>query len=60
MSGSPPRELIRSLRALEVLEHIGSPETRQIVEKLTRGEPDALLTAEARSCLERMMRRTSR
>jgi WD40 repeat protein len=52
-----PPETVRQLRALEVLEEIGSPLARQLIEKLASGAPGEPLTVEARSALERLKRR---
>ncbi len=46
-------EQTRLLRALEALEWIGTPETRQQLETLTRGAPEAWLTQEAKKILQR-------
>jgi RNA polymerase sigma factor (sigma-70 family) len=40
-------ERLRMLRALEILEYLGSEEGRQIVESLSRGAPDSWLTRQA-------------
>jgi hypothetical protein len=47
-------ERLRSLRAVEALEHIGTPDARRLLDALTRGNPDALLTLEARQALSRL------
>jgi hypothetical protein len=46
-----PPTSFRELRALEVLERIGTPEARKLVEAVSAGHADALLTAEARRVL---------
>jgi WD40 repeat protein len=46
-------ELLRSLRALEVLESIHTPEARQGVDALAKGDPRCRLTRESRSVLGR-------
>ena len=51
--GVTPRTL-QALRAAEVLEWIGTRSARQVVEELSRGRADALLTREARATLARM------
>jgi WD40 repeat protein len=48
-----PRQ-IRELRAVEVVEKIGSAEARIILETLSKGAPEARLTRDARDALERM------
>jgi hypothetical protein len=50
-------EKLRHLRALEVLEHIGTPEARQVLETMAKGEPEARMTREAKAALDRMRRR---
>ena len=55
-SGQSP-ERLQSLRAIEVLEHIGSPEARATLAGLAKGPPTALLTQEARAAEERLRRR---
>jgi hypothetical protein len=52
----PPGELLRALRAVEVLECLGTPESRQVLEVLARGAPEARLTREAKASLERLAR----
>src|SRR5207237_2340742 len=45
---------IRELRAVEVLEHIGTPEARQVLHVLAQGAAGARLTEEAKASLERL------
>jgi hypothetical protein len=47
-------ETLRQLRAVEVLEHIGSPEARQVLRTLAKGAPEARLTRETKAALERL------
>jgi WD40 repeat protein len=47
-------ERLRRVRALEVLEHIASPESRQVLQTLSQGAPDAWLTRDAEAALQRM------
>lgn len=50
-------DLLRSLRALEVLEQIGTPQARQIIEALAKGQADDELTQQAQAALERLSKR---
>jgi hypothetical protein len=54
-SRSPDR--LREVRAIEVLEHIGTPEAKQILQTLAEGAPEARLTQEAKASLERLAKR---
>jgi HEAT repeat protein len=56
----PPAEHLRLLRALTVLEQTGTPEAVAVLEKLSRGAPEARLTREARAALERLAKRPAR
>jgi RNA polymerase sigma factor (sigma-70 family) len=51
--GLTPEDL-RHLRAVDVLEHIGTPAARGVLRALAGGRADASLTEEARSSLRRM------
>jgi RNA polymerase sigma factor (sigma-70 family) len=51
--------LLRSLRAAELLERIASTEATELLRKLAEGPPEARLTREAKSSLERLARRTA-
>jgi len=53
--GVPEPITLRDLRAIMVLERIGSPEARKILELLARGAPAALQTREAKQALERVI-----
>jgi hypothetical protein len=53
----PPPEVLRRLRAVQVLEQVGSPEARSVLEGLGRGAPAAVQTREAAAALERLARR---
>jgi WD40 repeat protein len=48
---------LRAVRAMEVLEHLGTPEARRFLQRLAGGIPEARLTQEAKMALERLDRR---
>lgn len=56
---TPSPERIRVLRAVEVLEHIGMPEARQILKVLADGAAEAQLTQEAKASLDRLTKRAN-
>jgi RNA polymerase sigma factor (sigma-70 family) len=45
---------LRQLRAVEVLEHIGTAQARQVLQDLAQGAPGARLTDEAKAALRRL------
>jgi WD40 repeat protein len=47
-------ERLRQERALEVLEDLGTPEAKKVLEELSKGRADAWLTTEAQTVLKRM------
>ena len=49
-------ELLQSLRAVEVLERIDTADARRLLRSLAEGIPDARLTREAKSALDRLTR----
>jgi hypothetical protein len=53
----PSAEGLRTVRVLQVLECIGTPRARQILEGLALGASGASLTAEAKATLQRLTRR---
>jgi WD40 repeat protein len=52
----PQAGQLRELRAVELLESIGSSEARQLLRALAEGAPEARLTREARSTIRRLTR----
>jgi hypothetical protein len=53
----PPPELLRSLRALQVLEAIGDEPARHVLGRLAEGATDSRLTREAQAALDRLAHR---
>jgi hypothetical protein len=51
---SIPPEDLRHIRAVEVLEGLGTPEARNLLEELAKGAADATLTREAKASLRRL------
>jgi hypothetical protein len=49
-------ERLRGMRAVQVLEHRGTPQARRVLRALARGEPLAELTRDARAALRRLER----
>lgn len=47
-------ELLRSVRAVAVLEDIASPEARKLLDGLAQGAPESRLTREAQAALQRL------
>jgi hypothetical protein len=53
-------ERLRSLRAVEVLEHVGSAAAERVLRTLAEGHPEDRLTREADATLRRLVRRSRR
>ena len=53
LEGDPDATQRRALRAIEVLEHIGTVEAKTLLRKLASGHPGATLTREAKKALAR-------
>jgi WD40 repeat protein len=51
--------MLRSRRGIQVLEHIGTPEARQVLQALTAGPPAGIQAREARAALDRLTRRAA-
>jgi RNA polymerase sigma factor (sigma-70 family) len=47
---------MHTVRAVAVLEYIGTPEAQDLLQKLAQGAPEAWLTREAKAALERLAR----
>jgi hypothetical protein len=54
---TPRPARLRELRALRVLEQIGAPEARTVLERMAEGATEARLTREAKAALGRLGRR---
>ncbi len=54
LTAVPPANMLRDLRAVEVLERIGTQEARVLLEKLAQGAAEARLTREAKASLDRL------
>ena len=52
-----PPAVLRMLRAIAALEHVGTLEAREVLEPIAHGDPAVLLTREARSSLARLKNR---
>jgi WD40 repeat protein len=58
MESSPlPPETLQALRAVEVLEFVGTPAARHVLETLAQGAPNARLTQHAAAALTRLGRK---
>ena len=53
-SSVPPPEVLRGIRAVEVVEEIATPEARQLLDALAQGVPEGRLTREAKLALQRL------
>jgi WD40 repeat protein len=60
MGKLPPPETLRVLRAIEVLESIGTPAAREALEALAGGEPNARITQDAKQTLQRLEQKASK
>jgi RNA polymerase sigma factor (sigma-70 family) len=56
---TPPLEILRVVRTLEVLESLGTAEARHILQTLTEGAPQARVTEEAKASLTRLTARAA-
>jgi RNA polymerase sigma factor (sigma-70 family) len=53
----PSGETLRTLRAMAVLERIGTPDARQVLNRIAQGIPEARVTREAKAAVERLTAR---
>src|SRR5262249_29967697 len=58
--GIPSSTMIQSLRAIEVLERIGTAEARTLLESVAGGALEARLTQEAKAALDRLEKHTAK
>src|SRR5262249_51763896 len=54
-----PPDRLRAVRAIEVLEHIGTPEAQEVLKNPSQGAPEARLTQEPKAALARLARRSA-
>src|SRR5439155_24570181 len=47
-----PPDRLRAVRAVEILEHVATPEAQALLQDLAKGAPEARLTQEAKASLE--------
>jgi RNA polymerase sigma factor (sigma-70 family) len=52
-------EVLRGVRAIEILERLGTAEAQQVLQQLAKGTPEARLTQEAKVSLERLAQRAA-
>jgi RNA polymerase sigma factor (sigma-70 family) len=53
----PSADTLRAVRAVEVLEQVGTPEAAEVLKKVAKGAADVRLRQEARAALDRLARR---
>jgi len=53
-----PPEILQTLRAITALERAGTPEARDTIGRMARGNPGAIATRDAKSALDRMRRQS--
>jgi RNA polymerase sigma factor (sigma-70 family) len=56
----PSGDALRALRAVEILERMATPEARRLLETVSRGDPEARLTREARATVARLSERAEK
>lgn len=57
--GNPKKKWQRALRAIAILEQMGTPEAEALLEDLATGHPEAQPTVFAKECLERLQKRAA-
>jgi hypothetical protein len=53
----PPGDTLQALRAVEVLEQVGTPEAEEVLKAVTKDAAEERLRQEAQSSLQRLARR---
>jgi hypothetical protein len=56
-NGPSAGEPLRALRAVELLEYVGTPEAGQLLDALSKGVPEARQTRDAKASLQRLAKR---
>jgi hypothetical protein len=51
---TPSSATLRTLRAIRVLEYVGTPEASEVLRALSGGAPEARVTEEAKEALDRL------
>jgi hypothetical protein len=60
LDGGPPSAgTLQAVRAIEVLEYVATPEAVKVLDRLSRGAPEARPTQEAKASLQRLARRAA-
>jgi hypothetical protein len=55
-----PKARLRDLRAIQIVEYIGTRQSKSILEELAKGAPESVITQESKASLERLNGRDER